>query len=445
MPYFLIADFRGGLDVRKSPWTAEAGTLQSFTDGHITRGGEIEKRKEFTNEGDLLATTHSLMSARPGGGARTLMVFGSDPAPAGLPAGVAYQRLQHPDGGIAMTGVAASGLFDGRPYVVADFADGSQWHFYDGTLVTDWGAGVVRASMLTNDDIAEHIRQLIDADDSFIATRIGNQITVVGELGVDYDTASETTNVDGGVNDQTITISEIEEPIAPVEAVQAVGEFAILEGSDDGGVANYIDKVRVDVNGVFTDLISSPVPFNTSPELTAFDVASAINAGTGSHGYNATTRYGRVFVFAPSADGAGANGRVIEVTAKGDVILYNGKFAITTGTPGAGNELVMVKVNGAAIMSAAEPWDTSDSVTAENVAANIRAFASVPKMNACANGNTVYVSPEKIRSDDAIAYTLNVETGGTVGAGEGSDPPVIGDNPDYGSYNPSTGPSTIEK
>lgn len=393
MPYFLISDFRGGLDVRKSPWTAEAGTLQEFTEGHITRGGEIEKRKELTDVGDLLTTTHSLCAGRPGGADRGLVVFGSVAAPGGLPAGVTYQRLQHPDGIAAMTGVAAQTLFDGRPYVVANFDDGSQWHFYDGALVTDWGAGVVRSSMTTNDLIAEHMRSLIDADANYSATRVGATITVVGPIGTEYTVAAETANVTGGVNDQTMTVAELEAPIAAVAEVVAFAEFSILEGSV--GAGNYIDKVRVDITGVFTDLISTTVPYNTTPELTALDVAVAINAGTGTHGYSATTRYGKVYVFAQVGAGATANGRVIEVTAKGNVILYDGRFAITGGSAGGGNELIMVKVNGANAMSAAVAWATSDSATAASVASNIVAFASSPKMNARAVGSTVFISPRR--------------------------------------------------
>lgn len=444
MPYFLVSDFRGGLDTRKSPWTAEAGTLQVLRNGHITRGGEIEKRKEFTDLGDLLAATHALVAGIAGSAARGHVVFGSDPAPGGLPAGVTYQRLQHPDGNADMVSVDAVTLYDGRPYVAATFDDGSQFHFYDGSLVTDWGAGVVRGSMSANDQIAEHLRSLIDASDEYSATRVGDDITVVGPVGVNYATDQETTNVTGGVDDQTLTITELEEPIAAVPAVAAMAQFSILGGSDDAGVANYIDVVRVDVGGAFTDLISANVPFNTSPELTAFDLVTAINAGIGTHGYGAITRYGKVFVYAATADGASANGRVLEVTAKGDVILYDGRFAITGGTAGAGNELIMVKVNGANIMSAAVAWATSDSATAASVAANIRAFASSPKMNAWAQGSNVYVSPETIRTDDSSSRTMTISTGGDVTSGDG-DPPPITTTPDYGTYEPPfSRPPTIE-
>jgi hypothetical protein len=445
MPYFLVADFRGGLDTRKSPWTAEAGTLQTFVNGHVTRGGEIEKRKEFTDVGDLLASTHALIAASPGGAARGLTVFGSAAAPS-LPAGVTYQRLQHPDGTPQMTGVDAMTLFDGRPYVVARFDDDSQWHFYDGELVTDWGAGVVRSAMVSTDDIAEHLRSLIDASDEYTATRIGNEITVVGPLGVEYETDSETENVTGGVDDQTITIVELEEPIDSVENTPAMAEFAILNGSDDAGVANYIDAVRVDVGGVFTDLISAPVPFRTSPELTAYDVITEINAGALTHGYAAATRYGRVFIYAPTADADTANGRILEATAKGDVILYNGSFAINAGTAGAGNEVTEVKVNGVAVTSAPVPYNTSNSQTAADIAADIRTFASSPKMNAIATGATVFISPEKIRSDDPATFVLEVTTGGDVGAGDGDPPPPENDYEDYENYMPPTGrPGGVEE
>jgi len=435
MPYFLVSDFRGGLDVRKSPWTAEAGTLQSFTDGHITRGGEIEKRKEFADVGDLLAATRGLIGARLDSG-RSLVVFGSDPEPPGLPAGVAYQRLQHPDGTGSLTGIAAVTLFDGFPFVAADFSDGSQFVFYNGQHVTDWGAGTVRQAMLANPLIAEHLRLLIDADSSYTATRSGSQITVVGLPGVEYEVDSQTANVPGGVDNQSITIVELEAPITPVEVTPAVAEFAILEGSDDDGVANFIQSVKAGTTGTFIELLAGNVAFNTSVELTAFDVVTSINAGTGVHGYSASTQFGKVFVYAPPSAGAGGNGRVIEVIAKGDIILYNGKFAVLNGTAGSGNEVTMVRVNGANIMSGAVAWATSDSATATAVASNIRAFASSPKMNARAVGNVVFVSPEKIRSDDLIQLTLNVDTGGTVGSGGGVDPPIISDNPGYREITP---------
>ena len=294
--------------------------------------------------------------------------------------------------------------------------------------MTDWGAGVVRASMTTNDLIAEHMRGLIDGQNSYVATRTGAVVFVTGPVGSNYAITVEAQD-GAGNTDENIAFSELVEAVPVTAGKQAVGEFAIIVGAN--GAGNYIDKVRIDVGGVFTDLIPSPVPFETTPELTALAVINAINAGTGTHGYNASTRYGKVFIGAAASLGASANSRIVEVTAKGEVVLYNGKFAITGGPAGVGNEVTSVTVNGIVVTSAAVAWATSDAATAAAVAANINAFASVPKMNASALGNTVYVSPEKIRSSDATSISMIVTTAGNVTAADGASAPVETDYTDY--------------
>lgn len=429
MAYFLCQDFSSGLDVRKSEITAAVGSLQVLDDGQITRGGEVEKRKTFTDEGSLLEVTRALCSAKRGTGATPdIIVFGSDAPPAGLPDGVVYQRLQHPDSNVDMIDVVDYTLFNGLVYVVADFSDGSQWHYYDGSLVSDWGAGVVRASMTTNDAIAEHMKLLVDASPSYSASRSGASVIITGPAGVDYAAVAE--SQDGGGNgNQNIVVNALAPAVAGTAGVKAVGEFSILIG--ENGAGNYIDQIRIDVNGVFTSLISAPVFFNTTAELTALDVVNAINAGNAVHGYISSTTYGKVFIGAAESLGSSANGRVVEVVAKGAMVLGNGKFAIVGGPAGVGNEVTSVSVNGAAITSGATAWATSDTATAAAVAANIRAFASSPKVNAVSLGNTVYVAPEKIRSNDATSVSMVVVTGGNVNPVGGAQAPVEVDYPDY--------------
>ena len=46
--YYEIANFQAGMDLRKSPLTAPAGTLRVLQNAHITQGGEIEKRSMFS-------------------------------------------------------------------------------------------------------------------------------------------------------------------------------------------------------------------------------------------------------------------------------------------------------------------------------------------------------------------------------------------------------------
>ena len=56
MPYFLIENFKAGLDVRKSILTAPAGTLTRMINASVTPGGEIKKRKAFVKVATLTGT-----------------------------------------------------------------------------------------------------------------------------------------------------------------------------------------------------------------------------------------------------------------------------------------------------------------------------------------------------------------------------------------------------
>ncbi len=128
-----VREFTGGLDTRKMPETTPGGALVKAVDGHINRGGEFEKRAAFVEAYQLpVGTTKSL--AR---GSKGLYVFGHA-APLGIPTGITYQRLQHPNGVTALVRVLSYDLFSAKIYATALFADGSVHHFYDGTLVADW-------------------------------------------------------------------------------------------------------------------------------------------------------------------------------------------------------------------------------------------------------------------------------------------------------------------
>jgi hypothetical protein len=148
--YIIIEDFRGGLDRRKMAAASAQGTLQACTNAHVTRGGEVEKRKAFVAQYALPpGQTYGLEGA-----AGTLYTFGSDASP-DVPDGVTYQRLEHGDGH-AMNALVASEFFDGQVFAVARYVNGNSLQFYDGTEVPDFAAssganveGVVFSSLLT--------------------------------------------------------------------------------------------------------------------------------------------------------------------------------------------------------------------------------------------------------------------------------------------------------
>jgi hypothetical protein len=124
--YLLIQNFNEGLDTRKMFLTAKAGTLQKCNNAHITRGGEIEKRLAFAPYATLPTGTFGLQAA-----SGSLYTFGSATKPSNFPANLNYLRLQHTDGTTAMTDILYSETFNGQIYVIAQYADGAIFHFYN--------------------------------------------------------------------------------------------------------------------------------------------------------------------------------------------------------------------------------------------------------------------------------------------------------------------------
>lgn len=129
-----VREFTGGLDTRKLPETSKGGTLVQAVDGHINRGGEFEQRAAFVPVYALPKGTVSLAFTKDGP-----VVFGSIPDP-GVPNGVLYQRLQHPDGATELVSVPSFDLFAGKIFAVGVFADGDVYQFYNGKRVTNYGS-----------------------------------------------------------------------------------------------------------------------------------------------------------------------------------------------------------------------------------------------------------------------------------------------------------------
>lgn len=135
-----VKEFTGGLDTRRLPETTQTAVLIKANNGHITRGGEFESRKAFVPEFTLPEGTTGLAVERQG-----LVVFGSEVS-INTPPGIRYQQLVHPDGETALSRVLSSDLFQSQLYAVAEFIDGSRYHYFDGELVTGWFDGHARAS-----------------------------------------------------------------------------------------------------------------------------------------------------------------------------------------------------------------------------------------------------------------------------------------------------------
>jgi hypothetical protein len=173
--YLSIDDFKAGLDARRLGLAAPPGSLQVFQNGHINRGGEIEKAKKWVLTYPLPAGTFGLQSVNGG-----LYIFGSNSTPGGMPAGVTYQRLQTPDNDM-MTKLVSTDIFSGAIYAVGQYGEGLQYHFYDADPVPDWYNGLIRPSMVNLDGTAAALAAEIDADPDVSASAVGGVITITAE------------------------------------------------------------------------------------------------------------------------------------------------------------------------------------------------------------------------------------------------------------------------
>lgn len=134
MASLTVENFLGGVDRSRPRYVLPAGTLWSGINGHITRGGDFEKRKAFVPKYGLPEGTFGLAKT-----ASSLVVFGSQSTPSGMPTGVSYQQLVHPtSSNTPLSRLRSHDLYDGKIYAVADYDDGTRHHYYDAANVADW-------------------------------------------------------------------------------------------------------------------------------------------------------------------------------------------------------------------------------------------------------------------------------------------------------------------
>jgi hypothetical protein len=308
MAYLAVTDFKFGIDRRRPRVAGVPGTLYDLKNAVIGRGGDIERAKSFV-------ATYTLPSSATFGLGQIrgqLYVFGSENLSASMPVGVRYQRLQSASG-TAMTRVHSVKVFDSKFAVAAEFADGQIHYFYDGTRITAWDSiADVNASLTT---AAEILAAKVNSDDAVRAISFGGTVLITAVVpGTAFTIAQSTVNGGAGVNDQTITLTQVQANVAAVAETRATGTITITGGSADAGT-NTISAVTVD--GVA--LISSAVDWTTSNSSTANALVIAINNLTSTSGYSASALGAVVTIQANPGTGATVNGDVIAVTTTGNV------------------------------------------------------------------------------------------------------------------------------
>lgn len=309
MAYLLVEDFRLGMDRRRERVAGQPGALWVGKNIHITRGGDIERRKKFIAEYDVPGTFGAAaVRAQP-------YVFGSDDLSASMPVGIQYQRLTAPSSPAMVAVLAAKTIF-GKFYVIAEYADGSVYHFYDGARVTQWDTlAAANASFST---VASVLADKIAASSDVLASAFGSKITITAkEAGTAFTISKSTT--DGGANpDQDILLTTVQANVVDVDEVRASVGITVDSGTHNPGV-NYVSSVLINT----VELLTNHVNWTGSNETTAISVASQINFGQGTHGYTAEAIGATVTVRAASGTGATPNGYDVVVLTHGDVGITN--------------------------------------------------------------------------------------------------------------------------
>lgn len=312
MSYLVIDDFRLGMDRRKQRVAGVPGALWTGQNGHITRGGDFERRKKFV-------VKYSLPSGLTFGLAQVntqLYAFGEGSVPGGMPAGITYQRLEHPSSA-TMVGILDVTTFSSKLYVVAQFADGSIYHYYDGTRVTAWDTLASVGS--GNPAIAAALAAKANLDPRYIGSSIGSVVTLIAAAAGTAFSIS-TTVVQAGTNDQTLVAAT---PQANVVGVVETRSFFTLTVS--GALGQSLLALTIDGNVYVPE-----ADWAANNNLTAGTITAAINTAPlppSTPRWTATVTSNVVTVHAPASLGASANGTAFSSTGTMSSIPASGTSA----------------------------------------------------------------------------------------------------------------------
>lgn len=446
MAYLVIENFVGGLDTRRNILTSKPGNLVRLDNCHITRGGEIERRKAFQMVGVLPIGTYGLEAC-----GNDLFVFGSIPKPNNIPPSITYQRLLHPDGpSISMTKVISFTSYAGKPFVIAEFSDNARYCYYDGQIVTDSVNGIYRLSHGDVEGFLNHIKSLLPSGYTATVSSSGMTLAILGPQGKSYTLSS---NTSGKFTASAPTTTQT--AVKPIPEVLAKGSFIISGGSSnparilkdgrnmDAASCPGIRSIRVGASSVTAadgmDLIgwsgATGLRFNTyAPTYTTggnwgsllFNIAKAINdnttAGIGHkysayswlRAYNSGNDTNSMYLYAPNDVGADANNTLVQIEfddnpsqvfdihqlvdpatiAKSPYDPDNNRYIATFGRLGVGtgfsgeslagttNAITEVKVDGVDILGGHVHWVQSNSNTAQSLVDQINSYQSSPEYSA---------------------------------------------------------------
>lgn len=350
MSYFAIEDFRAGMDTRRMPVLSVPGSLLTLVNAHINRGGEIEKRLAFVPQITLPAGTHGLDAV--GGTLYTFGSAGSVAFPAGTPANMVYQQLAHPSGA-AMAKVLQVSAFAGKPYVIAQYDDGTIYHFYNGVRSTELVEARARASFTVTGGTTVGVSAtasftitggINSAGDRLLSIRAGTLAILTQAVQHNGSNSSTAAAVAAAINafvgnpDFTATASGATVTLTSVTPGTAFNGLALTlslqggftvgsVGNFAGGVDNAITAMTVD--GV--SIIGRKILHTGDNATTAAALAAEINEHQSAPEYRALAVGNKVNVMIQTA-GAANNGKTLAITATGNMTTNVTSVALAGGS-----------------------------------------------------------------------------------------------------------------
>jgi hypothetical protein len=275
MAYIVVENFSAGLDTRRHPLTAKSGTLQKLVNAHLSRGGEIEKRKAF----EVINNYESVVFTRPFHGlqatADKLYTFtdgwNSQTSERELPVGgngLYAKFLKHPSYDLGynsgqppqLTDIVYSTLYGGNTFVIAKWDNGDVIPYLDGEFIADFYVGTTRSWMQTWsnpwDSFCATIMWQINggtfgssttgwsATSSNVAYPAAGYVDVTAPVGVNFTPSYSTDAL------VPVTTSVLQEYVAPKAEVLASGSFAVTGG--------YAQPARLWTDGRNLDAASLP-------------------------------------------------------------------------------------------------------------------------------------------------------------------------------------------
>ena len=456
MPYILVEDFKSGLDTRRTNVTSVPGSLVTLTNAHLTRGGEIEKRKAFVALATLPVDSNGdpVTVGLAAAGGQTY-VFGSAASAdvtfaTGTPTNVNYVQLRHPECEASFEITGGTQTTDNISQITIDSVN-----------IIDTTIAHTGDNATTAEALAEEINQFVSfnnttGDPEYIATSDGNKVIIQGLIA--QGTAMTITKTAGMVISNQTTFASIKmtellgadffngfvysaarfadgkiyhyweglnatnnASVTPNNRVadwfdgRARARFRITGGSAGGtaatgsvtitaGTDNPGDNVRIiRVNGV--QIHENAIAHTGNNDTTATAVAAAINSFTSTPNYTASASTNVVTITAADV-GVTPNGFVVAAEVDGAVTVTTANMS-----GGVNNAITNITVDGVKIIESFIPWTTSNSNTASLVATAINEFASAPEYEATSNGSIVNIISKNSGSDQNGKVVVVTSTG----------------------------------